>query len=270
MLQKEIHQYLETFFSENDCLIEEAGLGHLTVQLTVDMDKELMNRPFYWTYLEKTGGIPNPMKITFITDQEKIPDHIKGEIIHFGAPRLHQIFKATKKISAYIRTYEVPSKANSNQQVPLHPWLMLNIKISYQCDRKMDLLKSIGLNLINGSLFENFYEQAEALQLQQTIPDYCFTISPIIRPESGIKRIENYLINEVTKEEHPWAKDAITRWNEDLQLLDHFYEDHSEKPETYEIEKKALRDQYEPIVNMEIINGGLYYLATQPHLIKRG
>ncbi|MBS4199651.1 YqhG family protein [Bacillus sp. FJAT-49732] len=265
MLQKEIHQYLETFFTENDCLIEDNGPGHLTIQLTIDMDKELMNRPFYWTYLEKTGGIPNPMKITFITDQEKTPEHLKGEIIHFGAPRLHQIFNATKKLSAYIRLYEIPSKADSTRQIPLHPWLMLNIKLSYRCDRKKDLIKSIGLNLINGSLFEDFYEKVEAIQLQPTIPDYCFTISPIIKPISGLKRIENHLSNEVTREEHHWADEAIKRWSEDLQLLDHFYEDHSEKPETYEVEKEALKDQYEPVVHMEIINGGLYYLATHPY-----
>ena len=46
MLQKEIHQYLETFFVGNDCQIEENGEGFLTVQMTIDMDKELMNRPF--------------------------------------------------------------------------------------------------------------------------------------------------------------------------------------------------------------------------------
>ena len=61
--------------------------------------------------------------------------------------------------------------------------------------------------------------------------------------------------------EHPWADAAIKRWNEDLELLDHFYDDHEEKPETYELEKIGLQDQYEPIVNIEIINGGIYYLS---------
>ncbi|MDI5788447.1 YqhG family protein [Bacillus licheniformis] len=34
----------------------------MTVQLTVEVDKQIMNRPFYWHWLEKTGGEPNPMK----------------------------------------------------------------------------------------------------------------------------------------------------------------------------------------------------------------
>ena len=64
---------------------------YLTVQLTIELDKELMNRPFYWHYLEKTGGVPNPDRLTFITDSQNAPTNIKGETIHFGSPRLHQM-----------------------------------------------------------------------------------------------------------------------------------------------------------------------------------
>ncbi|HLU22198.1 MAG TPA: YqhG family protein [Bacillaceae bacterium] len=262
MLQKEIHQYLETFFTSNNCTIEENNDGYMTVQLTIDMDKELMNRPFYWTYLEKTGGVPNPMKITFITNAENAPADVKGEAIHFGAPRLHQLFATTKKLSSHIRLYEEPKRMVVNQQIPLHPWLLLNLKVSYRCDRKRDVFQSYGLNLINGTLIEDFFQATEDLSLTPKIPDYCFTVSPIIKPASGIKRIENYVIGNIQGKEHKWAEEAVARWNEDLTLLDHFYEDHDEKPETYEIEKQALQEQYEPKVNIEIINGGIYYLAT--------
>ena len=95
------------------------------------------------------------------------------------------------------------------------------------------------------------------------IPDYCFTVSPIIKPESGIKRIEAYLSNELKACEHSWAEGAISRWDEDLKLLDHFYADHEEKPETYEIEINGLREQYEPFIHIEIINGGLYYMSLK-------
>lgn len=76
----------------------------LDVQLTIEMDKRLMNRPFYWHYLEKTGGIPNPMQLSLITD----PNHAEeeGELIHYGSPRLHQIFQTTKELGSYIRLFE--------------------------------------------------------------------------------------------------------------------------------------------------------------------
>lgn len=261
MFQKEIHQYLEQFFMATGCAIEENGQGFLTVQLTVEMDKELMNRPFYWTYLEKTGGIPNPMKVTFITDQEKSPPNVKGEFVHFGAPRLHQLFLTARKHAAYIRLYECP-QMHSTQNVPLHPWLNVNMKISYCSDRKKDVFRSFGLNLINGNLIEQFDEKIDLISLTPKIPDYCFTISPIIMPASGLKRIEAFLTSEIHSQEHPWADEALRRWREDTKLLDQFYEREEEKPETYFIEKKALEDQYKPEIHVDILNGGIFYLRS--------
>ena len=65
MRQQEVHEFLLRFFEANHCPITEHGPGFMTVQLTVEMDKQIMNRPFYWHWREKTGGEPNPMKITF-------------------------------------------------------------------------------------------------------------------------------------------------------------------------------------------------------------
>lgn len=69
----------------------------MTVQLTVEVDKQIMNRPFYWHWLEKTGGEPNPMKITLITNEDEAPSDIEGEFIHFGSPRLFKFSRQCKK-----------------------------------------------------------------------------------------------------------------------------------------------------------------------------
>ncbi|WP_019154483.1 YqhG family protein [Robertmurraya massiliosenegalensis] len=262
MQQQEIQQFLKNYFQANGCDIVEETDGYMTVQLTIELDKELMNRPFYWHYLEKTGGVPNPMKLTFITDQKTAPENMKGEVIHFGSPRLHQIFQSTKNLAAYIRLYENHRFA-SGQHVPLKPWLGINVRISYQCDRKRDVFKSLGLQLINGQIVENFHERLLNLQLTPKIPDYSFTLSPLIMPKSGVSRIENQLVKEIEQEEHIWADEARERWNKDLQLLEHFYEDEEEKGETFDNEKKALQDQYEPKVKISIINGGLFYLTEE-------
>lgn len=261
MQQQEIHQFLEKYFQANECEILQNGPGFMTVQLTVQLDKELMNRPFYWNYLEKTGGIPNPMKLTLITDSQKAPDKIKGEAIYFGSPRLHQIFASTKNLARYIRLYE--HHAGAKQQTPLYPWLCLNLKVSYQCDRKRDYFKSIGLHLINGKIVENFHSCLLQIPLTPKIPDYSFTISPLIKPKSGMVRIENYLKAMINNERHEWAEEARKRWDLDLALLNHFYENDEDKNESYEIEKTALKEQYEPKIIISFINGGLFYLTEQ-------
>jgi hypothetical protein len=259
MQQQEIHDFLVGYFMANDCDLIENSSGYLTVQLTIGLDKELMNRPFYWHYLERTGGIPNPMKLTIITNKEKAPENIRGETVHFGSPRLHQIFESTKKLSSYIRLYE--NHQIANRHTPLLPWLCMNVKISYQCDRKRDIFKSIGLQLINGQMVEDFHAHLGRIQLTPKIPDYSFTLSPLVKPKSGMVRVENYIKTIIEDDDHSWADEARKRWDQDLRLLDHFYEDADEDNESYQTEKLALQEQYEPKINISFINGGLFYLT---------
>ncbi|WP_010678051.1 YqhG family protein [Bacillus timonensis] len=260
MQQQEIVNFLEKYFVANHCDILERQTGHMTVQLTIDLDKQLMNRPFYWTYVEKTGGEPNPMKLTLITDRDQTPDNVKGDFIHFGAPRLHQIFESTKKLASYIRLYQ-HTQPGIQGNTPLYPWLGLNIKVSYKCDRKRDILMSLGLQLINGIIIEDFQEKLEKLSLTPKIPDLTYTMSPLVKPQSGVNRLQQYVRGFVETQDHAWADEARKRWKEDLALLDSFYEGIEEKPESYDIEKAALKEQYEPKVLVEIINGGLFYLC---------
>ncbi len=101
------------------------------------------------------------MQVTFITDQMNVPEEVKGELIHFGSPRLRQLFESTRQLGDCIRLYE-DVRATSQHSAPLQPWLMLNTKVSFQCDRKKDVLLSLGLNLIHGQIVQNFFEQLKA------------------------------------------------------------------------------------------------------------
>ncbi|MBN3556101.1 YqhG family protein [Fictibacillus nanhaiensis] len=258
MQQHEIHRFLERYFDANECRIQEKNFSYMKVQLTTELDKVLMNRPFYWHYLEKTGGTPNPMTLTLVTGQQQAPDG-KGEFIHFGSPRLHQIFGSTKMLASFIRLYE--SVPQQGAQVPLQPWLCLNVKVTYQCDQKKDQVLSYGIQLINGTIEDQFHQRLQKMLLTKRIPDFCYTLSPFIKPQSAIKRLENKIQEVIDRDDHTWAEDAKKRWNEDLELLESFYEDSLTKPEAYHIEKEALRTQYEPQIIVEIINGGLFYLA---------
>lgn len=260
MQQHEIHDYLHRFFTANHCDILEQTDHFLDVQLTIEMDKLLMNRPFYWHYLEKTGGTPNPMRITFITDQNKASEDLKGEAVHYGSPRLHQIFRTAQELGSYIRLYE-DVRPNGNMNAPLHPWLGINVKVSYQCDRKKDMLYSLGLHLLTGTMVSGFHETLQTIPLTPKIPDFCFTLSPIIKPQSGLIRMEEALKTLIADDDHTWADEARGRWQHDLQLLNQFYDGMDEVPDSFKVEKQALQEQYEPKVVIKLINGGLFYLT---------
>ncbi|WP_332697927.1 YqhG family protein [Halalkalibacter lacteus] len=262
MQQPQVHDFLERYFVANDSPIIENDSSYVKVQLSIELDKLLMNRPFYWHYLEKTGGEPRPMQVTFITDQNKVPEDLGGEQIHFGAPRLHQLFASTRELGGYIRLYE-NLNASGRQSIPLQPWLCLNVKVSFQCDRKKDVLLSLGLNLIHGQIVPQFYEKIRQKDLTPTIPDFCFKLSPLITVHSGLIRLQKMVQTYVENEDKLWAEEAIDRWNADLALLEKFYEDEEEKPESYHVEKQALQEQYEPNIHVAIINGGMFYIQQQ-------
>ncbi|MBJ8056442.1 hypothetical protein JDS87_32635, partial [Bacillus cereus] len=92
-----------------------------------------------------TGGVPEPRQLTLITDQKKADDSGEGEFVHFGSPRLFQIFEVVKQQGRFIRLYE-KVRPLTNSQIALEPWLGLNVKISSLADRKKDKLLSLGLH----------------------------------------------------------------------------------------------------------------------------
>jgi hypothetical protein len=259
MEQHNIHNYLEKYFQLNRCDMLENDGKSLHVRLSVELDKRLMNRPFYWQYVETTGADAQPMELKIVTEQTE-NDKKEGEFIHFGSPRLHQIFQSTKELGGFIRLYEDIGDMHG-RSIALEPWLGLNMKVSYQCDRKKDMLVSPGLHLISGKVVNDFDDHLAATSMTPKIPNFCFTISPLIKLQSGIKRIERMVENAIQNDDHSWADEARERWEQDLDLLDRFYENEQEKPESYYSEKEALRQQYEPKIKVEIINGGLFYLT---------
>lgn len=260
MEQPDIHNYLERFFCNNDCDILENDGKFLRIQLTEEMDKQLMNRPFYWKYIKSTNMTPQPMTLKFVTAQSD--EKQEGERIHFGSPRLHQIFRETQQHASHIRLFEYHGNEKKTL-IQLEPWIGLNVKISYQCDHKKDRLISLGLHLINGQIVDHFHEHVMTLDMRAKIPDYCYTLTPMIKPQSGLKRLETLIEDSLHQEDHTWAEEARKRWTEDLTLLDQFYENQQEKPESYQLEKSALKEQYEPNIHVQIVNGGLFYLTKK-------
>ncbi|GGH79674.1 hypothetical protein JOD43_001725 [Pullulanibacillus pueri] len=259
MKQEAIHEYLFHYFKASGCDILEARPGFLKVKLTIELDKLLMNRPFYWHYVEKIGQTPETQTLILKTN----PNEEEGEFVHFGSPRLHQIFASARELSPSIRLYEV--QKGQTGQTALYPWLGLNAKISYCSDWKRDFILSLGLNLVSGMVVKSFQESLENMALTPKIPDYCYTLSPMIKPMSGLTRLERVIESIISEDDHTWAEEARKRWESDLSLLTQFYEDYAgeeELLETFEKEKQALQEQYEPNVKINIINGGLFYLGN--------
>lgn len=259
MYPQQIHHYLLQVFEENNCAIIKRAPHYMTVQLTVEMDKRMMNRPYYWQYVESTDVEPCPAQLTFITDKSKLVENIAGEVIHFGSPRLNQIFAVTRETGAFIQMYAQVGDDSVDQTI-LTPWLGVNYKVSYCSDRTKEMLYSLGINLMTGEVMHAFQEFLGEVELHPEMTGNPFLLPYIIKPMRALERLDLLVDHLIQQDDHTWAEEANTRWKRAQRVLDYFYEDVEEIPECYEIEKKALAGQYETKIKIEVINGGVFYL----------
>ncbi|WP_077326942.1 YqhG family protein [Virgibacillus siamensis] len=252
-----LNEFLYDYFAAHHCNILSNQSGILHVKLTEEMDRALMNRPFYWHYIKKIGQPGEPMELTLITEPSK--NDVKGEWIHFGSPRLQQITNHLKNNEKHTKLFQ---KMETGQKTALFPWLVMNIKISYCGKQKKDEMISIGLQLINGSMRLEMMEMLKEIELQTTISDFCYTISPIIMPKSGYRRMENVIEGYIKEQEHDWADASLKTMQEEIDLVKHFYRsDDGDREQEMQKEIDEIRKRYDPYITFEPINGGLFYLA---------
>lgn len=259
---------MTNYFTANQCEIVEKNNGKLTVQLTDVMDELLMNRPFYWQYVKKLGYPGEPMQVSFITNPERREE--KGEWIHFGSPRVHQIFGTLTTKGKFTRLFE---HVENIERTPLDPWLVINVKISYMGKHKKDEILSIGLHLINGAMKLDMMDHLRSIKLQNSIADFCYTITPMIKVASGYRRILQHIETKLQNEQHEWAQESWQHLQEEKQLLGHFYTDDEDESAAKLKEQELLdiENRYQPRISIDIINGGVFYFTqkTSQHLLKK-
>lgn len=250
--------FLADYFTAHHCEILSSQEGMLTIQLTEEMDRALMNRPFYWHYVKKMGRDGDPIQLTLITNQNH--QEQKGERIHFGSPRLQQILTHLRENERFTRLFQV---VQTETNTALHPWLLANIKISYIGKQNKDELFSIGLNLVNGLMKTGMMDMLKRQQFHMQISDYCYTIAPLIKLKSGYKRIESVINQYIHDQNHAWAEESLQEQRQEVDLLTHFYQgDRDHEVEQMEKELQAIKERYQPKINVSVVNGGLVYLEA--------
>lgn len=291
MNQQQIYDYVEAYLQALDCEIVDKHPTYLSTQLTPEVDKHIMNRPYYWMFVERTGAQPQPAQLTFVFDNETVPEHINGELLKFGCWRLHQIFDSAKKKGQFIRLYEEVSQSNLTQG--LIPWLLINYKISFISDQKKDIYYPIGFNLVSGQIMSEFDQVLEQYHLTPKIPDYHFTLRPIYSLASSIQEIEKHIKNYLQTHDTTWAEEANQRLDDEKEVINSFFKPTIEGSDTAKTSAPARRakqkhilqtddsvqteqeedilrkrlaevEQYRPRIQVDPINVGLIYLQTHP------
>lgn len=71
MNAKEVQRFVTRYLEATECHVMEKAPSHVTVKLSPEADKDLTNRPYYWSFVERTGAEPQTMTMTFVFDPEK-------------------------------------------------------------------------------------------------------------------------------------------------------------------------------------------------------
>lgn len=246
--EQETRGMLVDFFNATGCTIEEST-EEIRVQLTEEIDKKIMNRPFYWKYIEATHAQGQPAFLTLATTKQD-----NAIYVHSGSALWQKIVIAIQQLGAYVQMYE---KSDASY---LTPWLGLNVTVAYLCDRTKEELHALGMNLMTGEVRSNFHAYVLSKELTATAQPHQFCVRPVIAPLKGVERLLQLIERDLEQENHQWAYEATKRWQKEQRMLDFFYENTAGKPDMYYIDKEALQERYKTEITLSVSSGGMFYL----------
>lgn len=228
MNQQEVRRFIESYLSAFSTHVMESHPSYVTVKLPDEVDKDIGNRPFYWSWVEKMNIPPQPLILSFLFDEEAKPENFRGEYVHFGSRRLHQIFESTRKHGRFVCLFEQspltsPSLTKSRRSTPLIPWLCVNVKVSFICDKKRDCLLSLGINLHHSRMVDDFYSFLKRLPLSPAIPDYHYTLDRRVSLDHAFEMIDAKVQGYIASQDQTWANEARSRLADELEILDAYY-----------------------------------------------
>ncbi|WP_277713510.1 YqhG family protein [Paenibacillus mucilaginosus] len=70
MNAEQIRSFVMRYLEAEQCEIQEKHPAYVTVKLSPSADRDLNHRPYYWSFVERTGVTPETMTCTFVFDPE--------------------------------------------------------------------------------------------------------------------------------------------------------------------------------------------------------
>lgn len=258
MNTKQIHKFVTRYVEATESHIMEKSPAHLKVKLSPEADRDLTNRSYYWTFVERTGAEPQTMTMTFVFDPDNVPaslaapapkpaaapappqgDSILGryfgfapaapaagripyEEMTYGSRRLAQLFGIVRNKGRFVQMYE---DVKTGRGVPYvyQTWLAVNYKIEFCCDMKRDELHSLGISLLTGEIVDDFYERVSALSLTPRLPANTLVQRPAWSIPRAVSELEQYLDRDIRNYNHAWAHEAQDRLLDELSRVDMYY-----------------------------------------------
>lgn len=239
--------WLQIYFTQHGCQVKQQDKLHQIV-LTRKLDEQLMNRPFYWKYMDMTGneGIPSTISYHF-NDNE-----MNENYMHFGHPLRMKILAHISETQQYYTGFE---QIDTSRQVMLHPFFFMNLMIRFEGKHVREEMMSIGINLINGTIIPQFMERLMHVPLEHTISPFCYTVKPIISMQRAADNIHEAVYKHIEQLPHQWAIDSYR----EIVLADL----QANKVQPLNSNLKQIEQILSPTISFNIISGGTIYIRPE-------
>lgn len=247
-MSNKLQSLLQRYFTMQNCTIDHTD-NRVSIQLTRKVDEQLFKRSFYWKYMDAIGKEGQTKNITYHFDNQ-LQDK---ERMHENHPFIHKIMNHFQHTNPFYHGFEI---VNTRKKTLLHPYLFLNIKISYIGMHTSEEIISIGLNLINGKIFEQMMEQIQDKCFHPTISAYCYMISPIIYVESGIKRIEKFCDSYLEKQTYEWAISSYKKMKAEMDLTNKVIQEERVRKKQCE----NIQARFQPKIEFELIHAAMLHI----------
>ncbi|OOC62681.1 YqhG family protein [Paenibacillus ihbetae] len=92
MTPQEVQKHFMAYLEATECTVIEKSPEHVTVKLSPQADKMLTNRPYYWSFVERTGAPAETLSFQFVFDPEAYDERMaKAKLAeskaHLSAPQ---------------------------------------------------------------------------------------------------------------------------------------------------------------------------------------
>lgn len=199
------------------------------------------------------------------------PGRIPREEVTFGSKRLMQLFDAVREAGQYVQLFEEPdslAKA-APSSAGYDSYLCVNVKIGLECDMKRDELHSLAVDLATGELRDSFHSIIAGKKLTPRLPPNVYMSRPAVTIARARTIVEQHVEKMLKRYDHSWAKSANERLKDELERVDHYYEDalkgleeepRREAEAQWNKRREEIDWQYRPRIRVSVINGGLFHL----------
>ncbi|MCC3374336.1 YqhG family protein [Cohnella sp. REN36] len=259
MNAKQVQKFVLSYLEATQCQMMEKSPNHVTVKLSPEADRQLTNRPYYWSFVDRTGAEPETMTFSWQFAPAEASEatrpqsggtgasvygsvaggapppaplfaqpgpRIIREDVYFGSSRLAQIFDSVRLGGRCITLFEEPPRGRLDplRSNPYTAWLGANFKVGYECDMKREELYGWGISLATGVIDERFFEKLRERRLTAKLPSNVHLLRNGLSLRKGMTQLEHALERKLKGTDFGWAVEANERRKDEMKRIEAYYE----------------------------------------------